>query len=142
MLQGLLTGRFGLRFHRIVRKGPVYILTRGSRTLQLKDPEDKGREPIFAVFVRGDIADGEVRGANVSMDQVARELSANLGQPVLDQTGLKGSYDLHAEPFDAENRDIETAISGAMDRLGLKLKRATGQVQTLVIDQIELPSEN
>jgi uncharacterized protein (TIGR03435 family) len=91
MLQGLLTGRFGLRFHRIVRKGPVYILTRGSKTLQLKDPQDKAREPIFVVFVRGDIADGEVRGANVSMNQVARELSANLGQPVLDQTGLRFS---------------------------------------------------
>ena len=142
MLQTLLADRFALRYHRGTRQGPVYLLTRGDKPLLLKEPEDKDREPVFAVFVRGEIADGEVRGANVSMPQIARDLGSELGAPVVDQTGLTGQFDLHVLPFDAENRDVSAAISGAMDRLGLKLRRGTGPIETIVIDSVARPTPN
>jgi uncharacterized protein (TIGR03435 family) len=142
MLQSLLADRFGLQCHRKIKQGPVYILTTGNKKLQLKDPEDKDREPVFVVFVRGDIADGEVRGANVSMEQVARGLGGDLNAPVLDQTDLKGRFDLHVERFDPENRDVQVAISGAMDRLGLRLKRGPGPVETIIINRLSRPTPN
>jgi bla regulator protein blaR1 len=85
------------------------------------------------------------------------------GRLVVDQTGLKGKYDFTLQfapetgmlipgtndrppmpanappPPDANAPSIFTAIQ---EQLGLKLEPAKGPVQTLVIESIEVPSEN
>jgi uncharacterized protein (TIGR03435 family) len=142
MLQSLLAERFGLHYHWDTREGPIYILSRGKKTLALEEPKDKERGPVCAVFVRGDIADGEVRCANASMNQLAQTLAENLELPVINRTGLDGVYDLQVLPFDPSNREITTAIYGAMDRLGLKLERSRGPVKTFVIDSVTMPTAN
>ena len=82
-------------------------------------------------------------------------------RPVVDKTGLTGYYDLAlpssalrrspppppptaAPPLDApssslEDESIFTALPAA---LGLRLEPAKGRVETLLIDQVERPSEN
>jgi uncharacterized protein (TIGR03435 family) len=40
------------------------------------------------------------------------------------------------------NQDPQSVMLTVVDRLGLKIKRSRGPVQTLVIDHIEQPSEN
>jgi uncharacterized protein (TIGR03435 family) len=142
MLQSLLLERLGLHFHWETNDSPIYILTLGKKPLALEEPKDKEHAPGCAVFVRGDIADGEVRCANASMNQLVRTLAENLELPVVDRTGLDGLYDLHVLPFDPENREITTAMYGAMDRLGLKLERSRGPVKTLVIDSVTRPTAN
>ncbi|HEX3571791.1 MAG TPA: TIGR03435 family protein [Acidobacteriaceae bacterium] len=62
--------------------------------------------------------------------------------PVINQTGISGSYDFYLPVSDAANQDMLTAVISVVDRLGLKLKKARGPVQTLVIDGVERPTEN
>jgi len=142
MLQGLLAERFGLRFHPETREGPVYILARGKEPLQLEEPKDKDRDPVCVVFIRGEIADGEVRASNAPLDEVARVLSTNLQAVVVNKTGISGAYDFHVLPFDSTNRDVVWAMTGAMDRLGLKLEPSKGPVEAIVIDSMTRPTPN
>jgi uncharacterized protein (TIGR03435 family) len=143
MLRSLLAYRFALKVHSDIAQGPVFLLTVGSKRLQLHDPKDKDADTRFAVMRKGGgIADGETFGTNITMARMAKLLSANLDLPVVDQTGLTGSYDFHLDPDDPENHDYPTAVFDAMERLGLKLKRGTGPVETLVIDHVERPTEN
>jgi uncharacterized protein (TIGR03435 family) len=60
----------------------------------------------------------------------------------MNQTGIAGSYDYYLPPSDPENQELAAAVFNVVDRLGLKLKRGRGPIQTLVIDHIEPPSEN
>ena len=92
--------------------------------------------------MKGDIADGEGGGTNTTTDYLAIRLSRYLQLPVLNQTGIAGSYDYYLPPDDAENKDPVGAVLSVVDRLGLKIKRGRGPIQSLVIDHIEMPSEN
>ncbi len=60
--------------------------------------------------------------------------------PVLDRTGIQGSFDLHANPFDTENSDLLVAASGGLHHIGLELKRGVGPVRTILIDSISRPT--
>lgn len=143
MLRTLLEDRFALKFHREYRNGPVYILSRGKKTLMLQEPKYKNSDPRVGVFMMpGGIADGTALGNNVSTKFMAAQLSPSLGRPVLDRTGLTGSYDFRLGPDDPSNHDIVTAIIDDMDRLGLKLKAGKGPVETIVIDHANKPTEN
>jgi uncharacterized protein (TIGR03435 family) len=143
MLQSLLRDRFGFTYHLEKKKGEVYILTRGSRTLQLKPPKDPAADPRAIVINKmGGIWDGEAEGTNTTTDYLAIRLSRYLRLPVLNQTGIAGSYDYYLRPDDPENKDLVVAVLSVVDRLGLKIKRGRGPIQSLVIDHIEMPSEN
>jgi len=141
MLQSLLRSRFGFKSHLESREGEVYILTRGSKPLQLKPPKDPEADPRAIVMMKqGGIADGEAEGTNTSTDYLAQRLSRYLQLPVLNQTGIAGSYDYYLQADDPENHGMVAAVLDVVDRLGLKIKRGRGPVQTLVIDQVEQPS--
>ena len=143
MLQSLLRDRFGLKFHFETKEGETRILVRGSKPLQLKQPKDPASNPwIFVATKPGGIVDGEAAGANTTMDYFAQRLGGYLRLPVLNETGISGSYDFDLPPDDPENTDIVSAVNSVVDRLGLKLKSGHGPIQTLVIDHIEQPSEN
>jgi uncharacterized protein (TIGR03435 family) len=85
-------------------------------------------------------------------------LTQELGRTVVDETGLKGKYDFTlkwapddaaaqsetgsnaaGETPDAAGPSIFTAIQ---EQLGLKLEPAKRPVECLVIDHVEMPSEN
>jgi uncharacterized protein (TIGR03435 family) len=143
MLQSLLRDRFGFKYHFEMKEGEVYILSRGSRVLQLKSPKDPAADPRAIVFGKvGDIWDGEAEGTNTTTDYLALRLSSYLQLPVLNQTGITGSYDYYLPPDDPENNDRVSAVLSTVDRLGLKIKRGRGPIQHLVIDHTEMPSEN
>jgi uncharacterized protein (TIGR03435 family) len=72
---------------------------------------------------------------------------AVIPRPVVDQTGLTGLYDftLHwaFSTADTENGDNAAAFHEALkNQLGLKLKPARANIDILIIDHIERPSEN
>ncbi len=118
------------------------MLTRGSGTLRLDRPSDPSRQPAFVLFMRGNDYDGEARGANVSMQLVAEQLSGELNAPVVDKTGLAGSYDFYVQAFAPENDYVDFAAIGAMHRLGLDLKKNSAPVRVIVIDSIQRPTPN
>ena len=143
MLQSLLVDRFSFRAHLETKNGEVYFLRRGTKPLQLKPPKDPASDPRAILVVRqGGIVDGEAEGTNTSTDYLAFRLGRYLQLPVLNQTGVTGSYDYQLPPDDPDNHDLVAAVLNMVDRLGLKLKRGRGPIQTLVIDHVEQPSEN
>jgi uncharacterized protein (TIGR03435 family) len=143
MLQNLLRDRFGFKFHFETKEGEVYLLSRGRKTLQLMPPKDTAADPRAIVMVKqGGIVDGEAEGTNTTTDYLAFRLSSYLQLPVLNQTGIAGSYDYDLPPVDPEGHDMVGAVLSVVDRLGLKIKRGRGPIQTLVIDRVEEPSEN
>ncbi len=143
MLLQLLTERFQFQFHRETREGPVYMLVRGNKPLHMSDSKDKGEFP-WAGAVRGGppFADG-IQGINESMADLAWRLTGALGKPVLDRTGISGSFDFRAEyPSGDPRPDIVDVILTSVQELGLKLQSSRGPVETIVVDHIERPSAN
>ena len=141
MLRSLLRDRFGLQYHFETKEGEVYLLTRGSKPLQFVPPEKPDGASYAVVFMRqGGIVDGEAQGTNTTVDYLATRLSYYLRLPVLNQTGVTGSWDFHLKPVDPDNHDLETGVYSVVDRLGLKIKRGRGPIQTLIIDHIDHPS--
>jgi uncharacterized protein (TIGR03435 family) len=140
MLQSLLMERFGLKFHRESKIGAVYVLTRGNSELKLHAPKDKDSSP--GVWLA---SDGLV-GQNASTALLAARLSGILQQPVLDETGLSGSFDFKSALLGndpkAEYQDIVASILTSVQEVGLKLKSAKGPVETIVIDHVERPTPN
>ncbi len=140
MLQSLLVERFQLKFHRESKIGSVYVLTKGSGELKLHDPKDKDSSP--GVWMA---RDGLV-GQNASMSLLAVRLSSFLQRPVLDETGLSGSFDFKSALLgndpSAEYQDLVASILTSIQDMGLKLNSAKGTVETIVIDHIEQPSPN
>jgi uncharacterized protein (TIGR03435 family) len=97
-------------------------------------------------------------GQRVSMARVAPELSAFADRPIQDKTVLTGAFDfrlawtpddyipedgrpkiLNGVPIDSPEPSFFSAIR---EQLGLKLESHKGNIDMLVIDAAEQPSEN
>jgi uncharacterized protein (TIGR03435 family) len=78
----------------------------------------------------------------------ARLSSIDIGRLVIDKTGLAGLFDIHLEyapsraAAQADNSTGPSIFTAVEEQLGLKLSSDKGQVEVLVIDHIERPSEN
>jgi len=102
---------------------------------------------------------GMMNGQRVPIARITRELSPFAGRPVQDETGLSGAFDFQltwtpdpGEPR-ADGDKVKAAgipvdpagpsfFSAIQEQLGLKLESKKGQVEILVIDHAERPSEN
>ncbi|MGD1071274.1 MAG: TIGR03435 family protein, partial [Bryobacteraceae bacterium] len=146
LLQGLLAERFRLTLQHTRQDLPEYALVVGPRGPKLKERE-KWKD---ATDMRLSGGKGLMIGQQVTMGLVAQNLSARVGRPVEDATGLKGYYDFRLEwtpdetdgaptPSDQTGPSLFTAIR---EQLGLKLESVKGPVEVLVIDHVERPTEN
>ena len=166
-LQTLLRDRFKLTEHREMKEEPVYFLTIGKNGIKMP--------PGSCVPVKKDLPnecyssknDGLVqtmdwRGVTMSdpTGVAYRSLAGHLfinKRPVIDKTGLKGTFDVHLRWA----RDPDPAAVGAPgdtapsaepsapsifdameEQLGLKLESGRGPVEYLIVDHVEKPSEN
>ena len=142
MLQNLLAERFQLEVHVQQSQGQIYELVRSSRPLHLNPPRDTNAYP-WAGGIGGGLPEATgIRGTNVSMPELAKRMTDWLRMPVVDRTGLAGSYDFLAE-IDADDAlGVDDSIRLALRELGLQLKKSTGTVSQLVVDRVSLPSAN
>ena len=143
MLQTLLIDRFHLKLHRETREGPVYLLTRGSKPLKLQPTKDPKDYPWAGSLGGGGFDGGGMRGANITMPQLAERLGLRLERPVIDQTNLTGAYDFRIEyAAESERPDLTASIITSLRNLGLKLEAGKGPIETIVIDHAEKPAAN
>jgi uncharacterized protein (TIGR03435 family) len=143
MLQTLLTDRFQLKYHRETQEGSVYLLVKGNKDLKLQDAKSKDAYSWVGGLGGGVISGDGLWGMNISMQLFASRLSAYLEHPVLDQTGLKGSFDFKYEYHSDDTQpDVVASILTSVQGLGLKLEPAKGPVETLVIEHAEKPADN
>jgi uncharacterized protein (TIGR03435 family) len=149
MFQQLLADRFKLMIHFETRELPVYALVVTKKGLILHAWKASDGSSLTSAST------GQFAATGVTMAEIAsaltQELSRELGGVVIDKTGIDGRYNITlkwtpetdaadgtAPPPDA-GPSIFTAIQ---EQLGLKLESAKGPVQVLVIDHVEMPSEN
>jgi uncharacterized protein (TIGR03435 family) len=183
MMQTMLADRFKLTVHTETRELPVFavVLVKPGKTGPQLQPHPKDsscavgspaqsvpdsapapQRAIAAEFVCGGIGGGlrfgrgRAGARKVSMALIANTLTGmgNLDRPVLDQTGLSGTFDFLME-WTAElngplppgvNTQIDqsgpTFLEALKEQLGLKLESQTGAADVIVVDHVEQPSEN
>jgi uncharacterized protein (TIGR03435 family) len=147
MLQTLLAERFNLKFHRETRAMPVYALVVGKNGPKFKESApDAPRVANFGVNGRNQ----NMTLTQATIDTVADTIKGIffVDRPVLDKTGLTGKYDIKLEAtpeFRINNNpqpDDISVFDTIEQQLGLKLEPQKANVEVLVVDHIEKPSEN
>jgi uncharacterized protein (TIGR03435 family) len=90
------------------------------------------------------IGTGRMRAPGVNMDFFVRQLGTVIKQPVVNETGLIGTYDLTLTfaPEGATDSSLPSIFTALQEQLGLKLEGRKTPVNTLVIDHVEHPIEN
>ena len=148
MLQSLLADRFKLKIHREMREMPVYELVVGKNGPKFKESAPDAN-PMGHVNVIG--RNYEVAIPKATMDEIVDQIAnAFPGRPVLDKTGLTGTYDIRMTytPSFRTNRESDSDLNdisiftAVQDQLGLKLQARKALVEIVVLDHIEKPSEN
>jgi uncharacterized protein (TIGR03435 family) len=150
MLQALLAERCKLAVHRELKETRVttLVVAKGGPKLKETDPtmEHPGGQklPFGGVMV---LNKEGIHFYGASMGSLASIVSSLANQgPVQDKTGLTGLYDFTFSP-PADDADpgispLAAMFLSGLNNLGLKLDSDKGQVETLVIDHMERPSEN
>ena len=174
MLQALFVDRCKLAFHRETKELPTMTLVLGKNGPKFKEskpgdapeggikvPDGKGGTGTMLVGEKGMLT---FRGLPITF--LVGILSQQLGQTVVDKTGLTGKYDFSWQfvpsaamirqfggtpadggsagassgiPADPDGTDLFTAVQ---EQLGLKLESGKGPVEIIVIDHMEKPSDN
>jgi uncharacterized protein (TIGR03435 family) len=190
MLKALLAERFQMKIHRESKDFPVYALAVGKGGLKAKEsaPEADGKDgeegPKGAVNVSGsggrggvninlgkgssfNMADNKFVVRKLTMATFAEMLARFEDRPVVDMTGVTGSYDfdltftqedfnammirsaitagvnLPPEALKALQYSSGDSLLGALERVGLKLETRKAPLEVLAIDHVlRVPTEN
>jgi uncharacterized protein (TIGR03435 family) len=147
MLRTLLADRFKLQSHQEDRPTLAYVLTVSKHGPQLQPAS--GTQPHCGWT---DLPSGVSRREcqNMTMAELARQLPGlnriGIGRPVVDKTGLDGTWDFHLDvrlaPADIGAVPEGPTIFDAFDQLGLKLEARKVPLPVLVVDRIEPLTEN
>ena len=91
---------------------------------------------------------GLIEAKVITMTRFAEVLSRQTDVPVVDRTGLEGSFNLKSS-FRPENAratdeamDRPALVDAVQQQLGLRLESRKMPIEVLVIDHAEKPSEN
>ena len=87
---------------------------------------------------------GSLAGTELDIPYLVQTLSDIMDQTVLNKTALDGKYDfaLKWSPDPTVSADAPGIFTALQEQLGLKLESSKGQVEVVVIDSVETPSEN
>jgi len=137
LMQQLLQERFHLTYHRETqdRKGYALVLAKGGPKLT---PAKDGAS-------YGYIFSDRIQMPNISLQGLASTVGSVLRQPVIDQTGVKGNYEIKLQyaPMDATDSSLPSIFTALDEQLGLKLVSQKVQVEIFVIDHVDkTPTEN
>ena len=80
----------------------------------------------------------------MSLDDFAKSLSMfSVDRPVVNHTGIAGTFDFHLEYAVDETDAFGLPIAAALQQqLGLRLEAASGPRELLIIEHVERPSGN
>jgi uncharacterized protein (TIGR03435 family) len=171
-LRALLAERFALAVHRETRMLPIYALRLGrdrspGRALvksaidcpALMAAARRGGAPpppqAQQCGFRGRI--GGLQSNGMPLTDLALALATRVERPVVDQTGLTGTWDLTLSyaadpaqippgtlapdaPAPAPNPDAPSLFTALREQLGLRLVSTTAPVEVLVVDRVSRPT--
>jgi uncharacterized protein (TIGR03435 family) len=141
MLQNLLQERFHMKAHREQRIVPGYALIVAKGGPKLTPDKDAPSNWYFNTY--------EFKFHYQTPEQVAKNVGFAIKQPVVDHTGLTGTYDGDVKyapqdtPTDPPYADRPSIFTAVQEQLGLKLVPQKVPVDYLVIDHVDkIPTEN
>jgi len=154
MLQKLLSRRFHVSLHRETKQMQAYELVVGKSGPKMM--ESLGGEVSqeasssgntldaegFPVLAKGQSGYASVNGRarmqvlQSTMDQLAGKLSNQLDTPVINATGLGGSYDYELH-WDGTADGTPSLFSAVESQLGLRLQAKKAAVMMVVIDHVD-----
>jgi len=157
MQQALLADRFHMKVHFETREMPVFEMVPAKDGLKIKalTGVDEEAGASMNMQIRSD-GTATLIGESATMDLFLNALRGEspdvAGRQIVDMTGFKGRFDLKGFRFSgvplqnaggagATDPDAPS-LSQALEQLGLKLIPAKGQVEVVVIDSIDRPTEN
>jgi uncharacterized protein (TIGR03435 family) len=154
-VQAMLADRFGLAGHKESREVALLDLV-VAKPGKLQNAATDHSELMMSL--------GKITGRTAKIGQLAGLLSNLLRRPVIDQTGLTGTYDFDlafaldesmppAMKSGVDPEAVKAAIASVdssapslyteiENKLGLKLKSTKGQVEVVVVDKAEAATEN
>jgi uncharacterized protein (TIGR03435 family) len=148
MMQALLAQRFRMTVRRESKEMPAYVFTVAKGGHKLRPSESEGDmevKPSAKTRMGAEFS-------RVTLAQLAEMASSPLQGVVVDQTGLKGSYDftLDMSPFmggDFKPTGIEDVITmiiqAAKEQLGIIIEQKKVPAELLIVDHVEkVPVEN
>ena len=161
MLQNLITIRFQAAIHHEQREFPVFDLTIAKSGSKLT-PSAATSNPGMNMATKN--GQGRLTGTKKTIADLAKVLEIEVGTRVVDKTGLTGNFDFTLEfvrdtgrvmsafnglpqlPFataDNPANDSPGLSTALQDQLGLKLDRAKGMLDVIVVDRADkTPTEN
>lgn len=144
LILSLLEDRFGFKFHREQKEGPVYWLELNKSGKLGPALRPSGPDSQSNMSNNSNGARSEMKVSKMSMVDIAAGLRRQAGRPVEDRTGLTGNFDFEIEwsPEETADSAYPSLFTVLKEQLGLKLQPAKGTVETLIIDQINRPSAN
>ena len=144
MFLNLLKERFKLRTHFETKERPVYVMSVDKTGVKMT-PHENGSAGDLSIDETGH---RKWTAKFVPMDYLTWLLSVHLDRPVIDRTGLKGTYDFTLSftpelsaglPDPAADSSDPGLFEALQKQLGLKLEAQRGLVPILVIDHVEKP---
>jgi len=155
MLQTLLADRFKLKIHMDSKPMPAYVLTMGKGKPKLKESDGSANSRCEGQTQNtepGAVRYFMVSCRNRSMEQLAQDLrnmgAGYLPNPVVDQTGLKGTWDFDLKwngrnQLAAAGADAISIFDAVDKQLGLKLESQKVAMPVIVVDSVnQKPTEN
>jgi uncharacterized protein (TIGR03435 family) len=147
MIRSLLEDRFKLKVRHEDTQQSVYalVVAKGGTKLTpagLPDANAVDRDPEAGTFAQS--LQGGYTVKNATMASWAGLLSAQqeVQRPVIDATGLAGRYDFKFAWDRTQNGPGPSIFVALEEQLGLKLESRKAQVDSVVIEHVEKPSEN
>jgi uncharacterized protein (TIGR03435 family) len=163
LIQNLLADRFQLKFHNEQRELAVYAVTVAPGGPKLTETTAGPNDPSGMGFGPNPGGQGVTAvGRNLTMPDFAIWFqSAVTDRPIVDQTGIKGRYDIRLKwtPDDSQFAQFggigfhtppasDTAdappnlYTAIQEQLGLKIEATKAPDNVMVIDHVEKPSPN
>jgi uncharacterized protein (TIGR03435 family) len=143
MLRTLLADRFKLQVHHESKAMQGYAMVVGKAGLKVKPVDGEGSGM--------NTNNNKLTATHVSMERLANRIAQALGQPVVDETGVKDSFSFvleYADPRPSREDRKENAASlpsiftALAETLGVKLESRNVPIDVVVVDRIERPTEN
>jgi uncharacterized protein (TIGR03435 family) len=131
-LRDQIKKRFGLVAHKETREVEVFRLrVNNPNPSHLK----KHNRPDDSSSWTGATQSMEIK--NQSLDGFVGSIESNMGQPILDETGLSGNYDLQLNWRSKPGESVTDAFRRALlEQLGLELVPDRAPIEVLVVEKV------
>jgi uncharacterized protein (TIGR03435 family) len=141
MLKTLLADRFQLVIHRETKEMRVYALVAGDKGPKLK----QSKAGVECSGLGSRVPGGQkFEATGCAIGILVDQLANMVDRPVLDKTGLTGTYDFTfiATPAFMSPGPDDTSPFSAIHELGLKLVPQNAPIGIVFVDHVEKPNEN